>query len=117
MTPRILERAITMTESMKNAMRLVLKGMFHRYESLSDLNHPGWDESGRHRDNIDRIRGRIIDQDALNWPEDQTPDTVCVTHNHTIYRIDYTQGTLKAIGTMPRFLPDETEIMQVFEVA
>lgn len=103
---------------MNQTLQTVLNGLFHRLESMSKSSHPGWwDNQSKHRNAIDHVRGRILDVIASQYPdEDAIPAALHVTHDHTIYRVDYVEGTLKAIGTMPRHLPCETEIMTVLEV-
>lgn len=117
MMPHILERSITMSD-MQRTMKNVLRGLFHRYEGLSESSHAGWiADALHHRQTIQKIQGRILDQVALFWPDGQLPDRVVVTHDHNIYQADFVEGTLKIIGEKRRYLPDEVEVMHVFEVA
>lgn len=102
---------------MNQTIRTVVRGLFNRLESLSQASHPGWrDASGKHRNQIGHIRSRIMDVIASQYPEDQIPDAVAVVHDHTIYRVDYVEGTLKVMGSIPRHLPTETELLHVLEV-
>lgn len=103
---------------MNQTLKTVLNGLFYRLESMSKTSHPGWwDNQSKHRNAIDHVRSRIMDVIANQYPdEDSIPEVLHVTYDHTIYRVDYVQGTLKAIGTMPRHLPCETELLTVLEV-
>lgn len=98
-------------------LKTVLKGLFYRYEQLAKVGHPGWDvDAWRHRTSLGNVRGRIMDVIATTFGEDNLPDVVLVTHDHTVYRVDYIQGALNAIATMPSHLPCDIEIAQVIEV-
>lgn len=103
-------------ERMIKMMKQVLQGLFYRLEALCSEDHPGWANGWRHRDEIASVKSRILKQVELFYPEDALPDVLVLTHDHTIYRADHVNGTLRVLGTMPRHLPSETEIMQVLEV-
>lgn len=104
------------TTKVNQTIRTVLNGLFYRLESLSKSSHPGWHTIGKHRNEIGRVRSRIMGVIASQYPEDQIPDAVAVVYDHTIYRVDYVEGTMKVMGTMPRHLPSETDLMRVLEV-
>lgn len=97
-------------------IKSVLHGLLNRYASMSTCSHPGWDDGLKHREELVRVRFRIMDQVAMCWPEDEIPDRVCIFHDHTIYLLDFVEGEMKAIGSMPRHLPCDLEIMHVLEV-
>lgn len=111
MTPHYLR-----TVNVNATIRTVLDGLFYRLERLSTASHPGWDDFNRHSDALNKLRYRIIDVIASQYPEGQLPDTLAVTHDHNVYRIDNVNGTVKVIGSIPRHLPDLTEVMHLLEV-
>lgn len=101
---------------MNKTICTVVNGLLNRLESLSQASHRGWDDANRHRNELQKIRLRILDVVATQYPEGQLPDAVAVVHDHTIYRLDYVEGTCKVMGSIPRHLPTETELLHVLEV-
>ncbi len=87
---------------MSTAQETILNGLLNRYEVMSRGSHPGWHQhSGRHRDELSRVRGRIMDVIASNYEEESNlPDVLHVTHGHRIYRVDFIEGRFDLIGTL-----------------
>ena len=80
---------------MNTAQETILNGLLNRYEAISKACF-----AVRQQDELDRVRGRIMDVIASGYQEENLPDVLHVTHGHRIYRLDYIEGRFDLIGTL-----------------